>query len=1115
MDRVGPYQILHPLRRGGRGVVYRARAVDGDVLADVKTVAPDDIAGEAALRREIRALAELRHPGIARVIESDVHAKLPWYAMEALEAQPLRAWSKEVVAPEQRDDGLSPKGLTLILSLVRELCGPLSYLHGQGLVHSDLRPGNLAVRPDGSVVLVDLGLVTRFSGRSSRELLDVTGIGAGSAPYTAPEQLRGELFDARADLYALGCILYELLTGEPPFAGRNVPSVVRAHQEEAPAPPSARITGIPPEVDALVLHLLAKRPRDRVGFAVDVQRALARLTGEEGPPEAAPPYLYRPRLHGRQSLLQRVEDTLDALPSEGGKMVLVGGESGSGKTRFALEAARLAAQREMRVVVGYGEPTRGKHVAAPLHPFRGLARAEIDLCRRNPGVVSGSTLKILTAVDPRFGVLPAVQGQPEPPELLPRAAKYRLFVAALEMLHALAKQAPVMLVVDDLQWADELTLSVFSFLQHDHLRDLPVLILGTWRTDEPSHDLKDFLSSTDAMQLKLRPLDDAGVTSMVQDMLAMEPPPQQLDRFLTAHSGGNPFFVAEFLLAALSDGFLRRDPERGWSFGPPGHPGPVDDHLDLPRSARDLVARRLDRLPWNGRRIVETAAVLGREVPLDLLGPVANLNEGALLGGVATLLRLHILEESTAETLRFVHEPVREIAYERLEPRVRAAYHRAAASVLEADSRTWLQRLPELGFHWEQAGEPARARAVYLAAARTAATRHGMQEAERLYRASLRLAERPADRVAASLELGSEILWIQGRTEEARKELLVGLEAARATDNRPAQAHGLLWLGRTEHIQGNFEEAWELFGAARDLARGLGDVAVEGMATARLASVHHARGEHREARTTYEEARRLHRLAGDRRSEGETAGNLALLLHEQLGDTARALALYEEALAIHREVGHRRVEGHVLGNLALLYQRKGDLAKARTLYEQARTINREVGDRVFEGIAVSNLASLTRDEGSPEVAAFLYEEALTIHREVKNRQIEAMVLTEIGEMERLVNGNLQKAEDLLSSAEAVFQEVGDQLYQAMVHCERGHLALAKGEAAEDHLVAACAIAARIRAGLESSLGQAIAVLSRAVQGHASGAPMFRGSLVAEIPRGMRRYLRDEGLLRAR
>jgi tetratricopeptide (TPR) repeat protein len=482
---------------------------------------------------------------------------------------------------------------------------------------------------------------------------------------------------------------------------------------------------------------------------------------------------------------------------------------------------------------------------------------------------------------------------------------------------------------------------------------------------------------------------------------------------------------------------------------------------------------------------------------------------------VATVLRLHILEESTAETLHFVHEPVREIAYEQLDPPTRAAYHRAAAAVLEADSRTWLQRLPELGFHWEQAGEPARARAVYLAAARSAAARHGMSEAERLYRASLRLAERPADRVAASLELGSEILWIQGRTEEAREELLVGLEAARATDNRPAEAHGLLWLGRTEHIQGDLERAWELFTAARDLARELGDVAVEGMATARLASVHHARGEHREAETIYEEARRLHRLAGDRRSEGETVGNLALLLHEQLGDSTHALDLYEEALVIHREVGHRRAEGHVLGNLALVYQRKGDLGKARILYEQARTINREVGDRVFEGIAVSNLASLTRDEGRPEVAASLYLEALTIHREVKNRQIEAMVLTEIAEMERLVNGNLQEAEDLLSSAETVFQEVGDQLYQGMVHCERGHLALAKGEAAEDHLVAACGIAARVGAGLESALGQAIGSLSRTVQGHASGEPTFRGSLVAEIPRGLRRHLRNEGLLRRR
>ncbi|MFP2928764.1 AAA family ATPase, partial [Pyxidicoccus sp. 3LG] len=167
----------------------------------------------------------------------------------------------------------------------------------------------------------------------------------------APEQLRGDFVDARADLYALGCVLYERLTGRPPFLpGREGP-VPHQHLHVAPVPPSRRVEGVPEAVDALVLWMLAKKPQERPGYAEDVAAALAALGAEGGGDEVTtprtPPYLYRPDLAGRGGELGRLVHALDAAARGQGGRVFLGGESGAGKTRLALELASEAAWRRL------------------------------------------------------------------------------------------------------------------------------------------------------------------------------------------------------------------------------------------------------------------------------------------------------------------------------------------------------------------------------------------------------------------------------------------------------------------------------------------------------------------------------------------------------------------------------------------------------------------------------------------------------------------------------------------------------------------------------------------------------------------------------------------------
>jgi tetratricopeptide (TPR) repeat protein len=247
-------------------------------------------------------------------------------------------------------------------------------------VHRDLKLDNILVRPDGLPVIVDFGLSSQFAGRPSREKLEVRGAREGTLAYTAPEQLAGGLVDARADLYSLGCILHELLTGRLPSAGLPKDEFGPEPLEAAPIPPSQQVQGIPPELDALVLRLLAWRPQERIGHADLVAAALEKLGAADGLARAGPrprAYLYRPSLAGREDQVRALDRLLVRLQAGTGGAVLIGGESGVGKTRLLIELAQQARGQKIDVLSGECLPDSG----TPLQALRGPLRQLADRCR--------------------------------------------------------------------------------------------------------------------------------------------------------------------------------------------------------------------------------------------------------------------------------------------------------------------------------------------------------------------------------------------------------------------------------------------------------------------------------------------------------------------------------------------------------------------------------------------------------------------------------------------------------------------------------------------------------------------------------------------------------------
>ncbi|MBI2568736.1 MAG: tetratricopeptide repeat protein [Candidatus Schekmanbacteria bacterium] len=1191
---MGSYRLLGELGKGGMGVVWLAEHVQSRDRVALKTIRVPNESLLRSIRREVLSLARTRHPGVVRILDEGLEDGIPWYSMELLEGLSLRHWAQRVhieaatagdtpagerhtfagaatvlspaalpIAATQatsleRSPGAATTALPVapVLTLVRRLCGPLSYLHGEGIVHRDLKPENILVRPDGRPVIVDFGLAVFFGGTENRETLSIEAGVWGTATYMAPEQIRGELVDARADLYALGCILYELLTGRPPFLGGSARDVFHAHLSRPPVPPSRAAGGIPPALDDLVLRLLAKEPRQRLGYADVAAAALADLGAEVCPADAtgspSRAYLYRPGFAGRAHEMALLRKRLDDLDCGRGGLVLLGGASGVGKTRLAMEVAREALAREALVLAG--ECLDGDR--EPFRAFRKPLQAIADRCRElgpeEAERLLGARARLLAAIEPTLAGLPGLEAYPKPTELTGEAARRRMVIAVADTLWALAAHDATLLVLDDLQWVDPLSVEVLTFLlRSKRFARSSLLVLGTYRSEEVGDALKPLLQGAGTPPVKVGPLEERTVSAIAADMLALDRPPERLARYLAENSEGNPFFAAEYVRLAIQEGLVFRSGWGAWTVAAAGTPDAERGYaaLPMPKSLRDLVARRLGGLPLAASRLADAAAVLGRESDALLLWEVTSLEEVTFVEASDELNQRGVLEDGGAGKLRFAHDTIREVAYSRLADAERVALHRRAAEgIARLYRRDSEAHLADLGRHWRGCGETEKAKTCMLAAARRAKALGALAAAAPLYADFLALAGGPsAESSAVRCEHAHEVLRTLGRLDEAEAELRRALEEARAVANRtceamavgrlatiaadrgrPAEARTLyllaiaafrdlgdrwgegLMLGNQGALllrQGAFDEARALYEQALAIKREIGDRRGEGIIVGEVGSVCESQGCLEEARDHHTRAIAIFRELGDKQDEGVYLGNLAVV-DAQRGQVDDARAGFERVLAIARETGDRSSEAIDLFNLADLCAEEGRTEAGLRSAEQALAIYCELGDHQREGQALSTLATLRRDNGDLDEARALCERAITLHREAGDRTCEGDTLGKLAGLHRLAHGDLAVARSLTLTGETILREVGDRISLAALLCEAGHLRLAVRESARPLIAEARELAAASNVGPASFCLRKIDKLERAQAAFEAGEHdrLFRGQLTSDLTAGQRRRL---------
>lgn len=586
------------------------------------------------------------------------------------------------------------------------IASALSKLHQSGSLHLDIRPANIATDPEtGDVSLLgSLG-----AARAEQVLSDEPQMSPLSMPYISPEQT-GRIdrpVDHRADLYALGVTLYELLSGSLPFEADDASGWVHCHVARAPRPLGEAAPDVPRVVSDIIMKLLAKAPEDRyqtaIGLTADLQvcRDEIKAHGKVEPfPLASsdiPDRLQLPsKLYGRDTERATLLEAFDRVVASGvAELVLVTGYSGIGKTSLVREV-------QVPIVRERGAFISGKFEQLQRDiPYRTIAQAFGELVRqmlsesteslagwkRRLEAALGHNGRLITDIVPQLALI--IGEQPPVPPLPSSEAQNRFYQVFQAFLGAVArKKHPLVLFVDDLQWADPASLRLLRrAIASPEARHL--LVIGAYRDNEvsPSHPLVEVVqqireAGAHISTIHLGPLQPEYLNELVKDTFHCDGQyAEPLTRILTEKTGGNPFFVGQFLTELYRERLVWVDKAScAWRWDIE-----AIEAQNLTDNVVDLVLMRLKRLGPDAQQVLTLAACLGSRVDIDVLATLHGKTPEEAHADISHAIREGLVARR-GRTYKFLHDRVQQAAYLLIPTDKRAEMHLRVGRVLLAQT---------------------------------------------------------------------------------------------------------------------------------------------------------------------------------------------------------------------------------------------------------------------------------------------------------------------------------------------------------------------------------------------------------------------------------------------
>ena len=756
------FELISRLGEGSMGVVFEALDRERQMRVALKTLRFQDGEMLARFKREFRALQDLHHPNLVSLGELIEEGGHWFYTMELVEGVHFLEWV--------RDGGkLDDKRLRAALP---QLAAGLDALHSAGKVHRDVKPSNIVVTRDGRVVLLDFGLVVE-TGRN----MSITRSIVGTAAYMAPEQATSQPVGPPADWYSLGSMLYEALTGRVPYEGMPL-EVLARKQSEMPAAPRELAPEAPQDLSQLCMEMLAREPGLRP-LADDVLGRLGAVQPKRSSPVAAFG-TQAPIFVGRRKELALLREARSAARDGHPVTVLTVGESGVGKSVLVRYFAEQLMLEEPDTVLLDARCFEREtvHYKAADGIIDAIARFMSTLPQREAAAILPLKIGLLTQVFPALLRVEAVARAPLMHQYVkdPLELRARVFSAFRDLLARLCERRPVVVLVDDLQWADADSLALLGALLRPP--GAPgLLVLATARRVPPG--MAAIEGDVRELPLDVLPQDQAIdlATALIKRSGATRPAdPAAIAR----EAGGH---------ALLIDELVRHVAARGT----PQHGGA--------QRLEDALWARIRELPDHERRLLETVAIAGAPLMQQTAAVAAALAPDEVARAVNSLRFANLLRTSGArahDAIEPFHGRIRDTLLGYLGAQERKERHRRLAIAFEATDR---EDDESLAVHWAGADEPQRAAAHAERAAERAVAALAFDRAARLYRLAIELGGAEDHARAGELELKlGDALANAGLGSEASAAFMTAASYARPSDAMIIRRRAADQLLRSGHI---------------------------------------------------------------------------------------------------------------------------------------------------------------------------------------------------------------------------------------------------------------------------------------------------------------------------
>jgi len=734
----GRYEVIEELGRGGMGKVYKV--LDKEIQEEValKLLNPEIASDEKTIERfrnELKYTRRITHRNVCRMHDINKEKDTYFITMEYVPGEDL----KTVIKRKGRlpEDEAVP--------IAGQVCEGLMEAHRLGVVHRDLKPQNIMIDRDGNVRIMDFGIARSLAAKGVTE----AGMIIGTPDYMSPEQVEGMEADARSDIYALGAALYEMVTGRVPFEGDTALITAMKHKAEIPLSPKEIIPQLSEELSTVILKCLEKDKEKRYQTAEELLAELRCL--EEGLPTAAgalkpkiPAFLgegaeevrlRRPVFVACVQELEKLGGSFEAALSNKGRVIFVTGEAGSGKTALVQEFAQRVQETYPELIVASGKCNAHAGIGDPYLPFieiLSLLTGDVE-AKWTAGVISREHALRLWNLLPLSVKALLDDGQDLINLFIPGAAlasrseafssRMTYWLAGLKklvdrksslpadlmlqqsnlleqytrVLQDLAKEKPLLLILDDLQWVDPGSASLLFHLGR-RIQGNRILILGAFRPAEVAlgrggerHPLEPILHELkrDFGEIEI----EAGKTEarqFVNDFIDTEPNRlgHKFRETLYGQTKGNPLFTVELLRNMEERGALVRDKDSRWT------EGPELNWNALPARVEAVIEERVQRLNKKLREILTIASVEGEEFTAEVVARIQKEEVRELIKLLSGELdkRHHLvsakgirqLEKQRLSSYLFQHILFQRYLYNSLDNVERAELHEEVGNILEA-----------------------------------------------------------------------------------------------------------------------------------------------------------------------------------------------------------------------------------------------------------------------------------------------------------------------------------------------------------------------------------------------------------------------------------------------